>query len=202
MTKTIAFFAALLLLSMSYAGYVGAAVPASAHADLVSTDPVDGAVLQSAPESITLSFNSKILEGMAELAVTNSVGELVTGIIAESAQTTTTALWPVDLPGDTYKVAYRIVSEDGHPIIGSFSFSYPTSESNPASESAPDSPNAEPQVSAMQTPSEEPAPVVPVSTESSTESPSDSGSMLVWILGFLALALVVAGYFIWRKRST
>jgi hypothetical protein len=54
----------------------------------------------------------------------------------------------------------------------------------------------------MQTPSEEPAPVVPVSTESSTESPSDSGSMLVWVLGFLALALVVAGYFIWRKRST
>ena len=199
MTKTIAFFTALFLLST---GYVGAALPAFAHADLVSTDPVDGADLQSAPESITLSFNSKILEGLAELAVTNSVGELVTGVVAESAQTTATALWPVDLPGDTYKVAYRIVSEDGHPITGAFSFSYPASETNPASESAPDSPNAEPQVSAMQTPSEEPAPVVPVSTESSTESPSDSGSMLVWALGFIALALVVAGYFIWRKRST
>ncbi len=198
MTKTIAFFAALFLLSTSYAGYVGAAVPASAHADLVSTDPVDGAVLQSAPESITLSFNSKILEGMAELAVTNSIGELVTGIIAESAQTTTTALWPVDLPGDTYKVAYRIVSEDGHPITGAFSFSYPVSQTSTPSESA----SVEPEVSATQTPSEESAPAVPVSTESSNESPSESGSMLVWVLGFLALALVVAGYFIWRKRST
>ena len=195
MTKTIAFFAALFLLSTSF---VVAAVPASAHADLVSTDPADGAVLQSAPESITLNFNSKILEGLAELAVTNSVGELVTGIVAESAQTTTTALWPADLPGDTYKVAYRIVSEDGHPITGACSFSYPASQTSAPSESA----SVEPEVSTTQTPSEESAPAVPVSTESSSESPSESGSMLVWVLGFLALALVVAGYFIWRKRST
>lgn len=195
MNKTIAFFAALFLMSTSF---IGAAVPASAHADLVSTDPADGAVLQGAPESITLNFNSKILEGLAELAVTNSVGELVTGIVAESAQTTTTALWPVDLPGDTYKVAYRIVSEDGHPITGAFSFSYPALETTAPSESA----SADPQVTAMQTPSAESAPAIPVSSESSTESPSESGSMLVWVLGFLALALVVAGYFIWRKRST
>jgi methionine-rich copper-binding protein CopC len=194
-TKTIAFFAALLLLSTSF---ISGAVPASAHADLVSTDPVDGAVLQSAPESITLSFNSKILDDMAELAVTNSVGELVTGIIAESAQTTATALWPVDLPGDTYKVAYRIVSEDGHPITGSFSFSYPASETTSPSDSVADSTAAEPQVSETQSPSEESTAAVPVSAE----SPSESGSVLVWVLGFLALALVVAGYFIWRKRST
>jgi methionine-rich copper-binding protein CopC len=193
-----AFFAALFLLSTSFAGYVGGAVPASAHADLVSTDPVDGAVLEIAPTSITLSFNSKILEGLAELAVTNSDGELVTGVIAESAQTTATAQWPVDLPGDSYKVAYRIVSEDGHPITGSFSFSYPTSQTASPSESAPDSTTAEPQVSTMQTPSQESASAVPLSTE----SPSESGSMLVWVLGFVALALVVAGYFIWRKRST
>ena len=195
MTKTIAFFAALFLLSTSF---VVAAVPASAHADLVSTDPADGAVLQSAPESITLNFNSKILEGLAELAVTNSVGELVTGIVAESAQTTTTALWPADLPGDTYKVAYRIVSEDGHPITGAFSFSYPASQTSAPSESA----SVEPEVNTTQTPPAESTPAVSVSTESSTESPSESGSMLVWVLGFLALALVVAGYFIWRKRST
>jgi len=200
--KTIAFFAALFLLFASYAGYVGVGVPASAHADLVSTDPVDGSVLQSAPESITLSFNSQILDGMAELAVTNSAGVLVTGVIAESAQTTATALWPVDLPGDSYKIAYRIVSEDGHPITGSFSFNYPTAEtaspSESPSESAPDLTTAEPEVSTMQTPSQESAPAVPTSAE----SPSESGSMLVWVLGFLALALVVAGYFIWRKRST
>ena len=191
MTKIIAALASFFLFST---GLIGGVLPASAHADLVSTNPVDGSVLESAPESITLSFNSKILESMAELAVSNSSGELVGGIVAESAQTTATALWPADLPGDTYKVAYRIVSEDGHPITGSFSFSYPDS----VSESITESEVAEPQVSTMETPSVEST----SSTSGSTDSGSDSGSMLVWVLGFLALALVVAGYFIWRKRST
>jgi methionine-rich copper-binding protein CopC len=182
-----AILASLFLLST---GLIGSAVPASAHADLVNTDPVDGSVLESAPESITLSFNSKVLESMAELAVSNSSGELVGGIVTESVQTTVTALWPADLPGDTYQVAYRIVSEDGHPITGSFSFSYPDSVS--------ESEVAEPQVSTMETPEVE----TPAVETPSAESDSDSGSMLVWVLGFLAVALVVAGYFIWRKRST
>jgi len=172
-TKPIAFIAGLFLLATSF---IGAAVPASAHADLVSTDPVDGSVVESAPESITLNFNSAILDSTAELAVSNSAGELVTGVVTESAQTSVTAAWPAGLPGDTYKVAYRVVSEDGHPITGSFSFSYPASVSESVSESAP---------------------AVPASAE----SPSESGSTLIWVLGFLALALVVAGFFLWRKRS-
>lgn len=185
MTKTIAFIASLFLLSASL---IAGAVPASAHADLVSTDPVDGAVLESAPESLTLTFNSTILSGMAELAVTNSAEKLVDGILVESAQTTVTALWPVSLPGDTYKVAYRIVSEDGHPITGTFSFSYPglqtTSTTGSGSESVLTAATAEPEVSSTQT------------------SPSESGSVLPWVIGFIAVALATAGYFIWRKRST
>lgn len=193
MTKTIAFIASLFLLSASL---IAGVVPASAHADLVSTDPVDGAVLEAAPESITLTFNSTILSGMAELAVTNSAQELVDGILVESAQTTATALWPASLPGDTYRVAYRIVSEDGHPITGTFSFSYPASE--PTSPSEPTI--AEPQVSAAPTPAEESAPVVPVSAE----SPSESGSVLPWVVGLIAVAVAVAAtaYFVWKKRST
>lgn len=195
MTKTIAFITALFLLCTSF---IGAAGPASAHADLVSSDPVDGSVVESAPESITLNFNSAILDSTAELAVSNSAGELVNGIVTESVQTSATAVWPADLPGDTYTVAYRVVSEDGHPITGSFSFSYPAAETTSDSESAGASEVVEPQASAAQTPAEESATAVPASAE----SPSESGSTLIWVLGFLALALVVAGYFIWRKRST
>ena len=51
----------------------------------------------------------------------------------------------------------------------------------------------------MDDPISEPETAVPRVTE---EPASDSESMLVWVLGFVALALVVAGYFIWRKRST
>jgi len=184
MTKIIAVLAALFLFS---AGYVGGALPASAHADLVGTNPVDESVLESAPESITLSFNSKLLNSMTELAVTNSSGELIPGIVADSIQTTASALWPADLPGDTYTVAYRIVSEDGHPITGSFSFSYPDSVSDP-------------QVSPIETPAVE-TPTVEPTPPASADSESESGAMLGWVLGFIALALIVVGYFIWRKRS-
>ncbi len=180
MTRAIAFFAGLLLLTTSV---IGGAVPAFAHAELVGTDPIDGAVLESAPESLTLSFNSSLLDGMAEIAVSHSTGETVSGFVVESTGTRVTAAWRADLPGDTYTVAYRIVSQDGHPVTGSLSFSYP----DLATASAPAV--AAPGVTTMATPSSAPA-------------SSDSGSTLVWALGFLALALVVSGFFIWRKRST
>lgn len=189
-TRIIAVLAALFLFST---GYVGGALPASAHADLVGTNPVDGSVLESAPESITLSFNSNLLKSMAELAVSNSTGELIPGIVAESVQATASALWPADLPGDTYTVAFRIVSEDGHPVTGSFSFSYPDSVTDP-------------QVTVMESLSPENSAVEPTSTssgsaESESGSESKSGAMLSWVLGVIALALIVVGYFIWRKRS-
>lgn len=180
MTRAVAFFAGLLLLTTSV---IGGKVPAFAHAELVSADPVDGAVLESAPESLTLSFNSSLLDGMAEIVVSNSAGEIVSGFVVESTGTRATAIWRADLPGDTYTVAYRIVSQDGHPVTGSLSFSYP----DPTTASA--SAVAAPDVTTMVTPSAAPA-------------SSDSGPTLVWMLGFFALALVVAGYFIWRKRST
>ena len=195
MTKSIAFLASLFLASVSF---LGGALPASAHADLVGTDPVDGAVLEAAPKLLTLTFGEQLLEGTVEIAVTNSAGELVTGIVPESAQTTATALWPAGLPAGEYKVAYRVVSEDGHPVTGTFSFSYLDSASASATETASASASAEPEVTAMESSSAQPIPAAPASNDSA----ADSGSLVVWVLGFLAVALVVAGYFIWRKRST
>jgi methionine-rich copper-binding protein CopC len=194
MTKLTAILSGFLLISLAL---FSGAVPASAHADLVSTTPVDGAVLESAPQSLTLSFNSTLLEAMVELAVSNSDGELVSGVLVESVGTDAIAQWPAGLPGDAYEVAYRIVSQDGHPVTGSLRFSYPSPETVTA-EPTPDT-TAEPEVTTMDDPISEPETAVPLVTE---ESASDSESMLVWVLGFVALALVVAGYFIWRKRST
>ena len=194
MTKLTGFFSGFLLISLAL---FGGAVPASAHADLVSTTPVDGAVLESAPRTLTLSFSSTLLEGMVEVAVSNFAGELVSGVLVDSVGTDAVVQWPADLPGDTYKVAYRIVSQDGHPVTGSLRFSYPNPETVTA-EPTPDT-TAEPEVTTMDDPISEPETAVPRVTE---EPASDSESMLVWVLGFVALALVVAGYFIWRKRST
>ena len=192
MSTVTAVLSGFLLISLSV---FGGAVSASAHADVVGTTPIDGAVLDSAPQSLTLSFNSTLLDGMVEVAVSNSAGELVSGIVAESVGTDAIVLWPVDLPGDTYQVSYRIVSQDGHPVTGSLRFSYP----DPEAETAEPELTAEPEPAAMGDPIVEPETAAPrVAEKSSSGSESD----LVWVLSFLALALVVAGYFIWRKRST
>jgi hypothetical protein len=193
----VSFLVGLLLVSVSF---IGGAIPASAHADLTGTSPVDGAVLESEPESLTLSFNSRILDGMAEIAVTNSLDELVTGVVAESASTTVTALWPADLPGDTYVVAYRIVSEDGHPITGTFSFSYPDSQTVMAESDVTtvDIPTVEPDQTALEQSVAESA----NNASTFSDSPSATRSLLVWALGFLALVAVAAGLFRWRRRST
>ena len=197
MSKVVSILVGLLLISVSF---ISGAIPASAHADLTGTSPVDGAVLESEPESLTLSFNSRILDGMAEIAVTNSLDELVTGVVAESASTTVTALWPADLPGDTYVVAYRIVSEDGHPITGTFSFSYPDSQTVTAESDVTtvDIPTVEPDQTALEQSIAESA----NNASTSSDSPSATRSLLVWALGFLALVAVAAGLFRWRRRST
>ena len=191
MSTVTAVLSGFLLISLSV---FGGAVSASAHADVVRTTPVDGAVLDSAPQSLTLSFNSTLLDGMVEVAVSNSDGELVSGIVAESVGTDAIVLWPVDLPGDTYQVSYRIVSQDGHPVTGSLRFSYP----NPEAETA------EPEITTIDDPTAEPETMEPetAAPRVTKEPPSGSESDLMWVLGFLALALVVTGYFIWRKRST
>ena len=206
MNKAFAVLASFFLVGVAF---MVSAQPASSHADLVSTNPVDGAALGSAPESLVLSFNSLVLDGMAEVAVSDSAGEFVTGVVAETAETEVVVSWPGDLPGDTYNVAYRIVSEDGHPVTGSFTFSYPETSMPLTTETAAE----EPIISAEPTPGEtsnvEVASEVAVdsNSESSSEpssessSGSESGSLIVWVVGFLALAGVVASYFIWRKRS-
>lgn len=186
MPTVTAILSSILLISLSVCG---GAVSASAHTDVVETTPVDGAVLESAPQSLTLSFNSTLLDGMVEVAASNSDRELVSGVVAESVGTEVIVQWPADLPGDTYKVSYRIVSQDGHPVTGSLRFSYPN----------PETVIAEPEFTTMDDPTAEPETAAP---RVAKESPSGPESDLMWVLGFLAIALVVTGYFIWRKRST
>ena len=194
MKKAFAFLASFFLVSVAF---MGSAQLASAHADLVSTSPVDGAALDAAPESLVLSFNSLVLDGMAEVAVSDSAGELVTGVVAETAETEVVVSWPRDLPGDTYNVAYRIVSEDGHPVTGSFTFSYPETSMPLTAETAAEEPTISTEPTPDQTSDVEVASEVTVDASSGSES----GSTIVWVVGFLVLAGVVASYFIWRKRS-
>jgi hypothetical protein len=117
-------------------GAAGTAAPASAHAALQSSSPVEGAVLTTPPGEVRLAFNQRPASSPLEVAVT------LDGRIVESGPARTdgtTVVTPVSLPGPgAYTVAYRVVARDGHPVQGAVRFrvagsATPTPSANPSS---------------------------------------------------------------------
>ncbi len=116
----------LLLLLVLLAGWVGLGVvtagPAAAHAELVSTDPGEGARLDEVPAQVTLRFTEGVSLGAGYARVLGEDGERVdTGAASVDGGTVTVPL-RADLPEASYVVTYRIVSADSHPISGAFAF--------------------------------------------------------------------------------
>lgn len=94
--------------------------PASAHAALVGSDPADGATVATVPESVSLDFNEPI--GTTDVAVTAPDGSQVDVSGVEAMDRTVTARVADTSQRGTYTVAYRVVSVDGHPVAGTFTF--------------------------------------------------------------------------------
>jgi copper transport protein len=135
--------ALLVVLAAVVAVVIGGAGPASAHATLVATDPAEGAVLAEAPERVTFTFNETVLGVPTGVRVFDARGREV----ASTASVSGSELH-VDLDeevGDgTLVVVWRLVSEDGHPIGGSLTFSVgapsATVEKPPVGDVDPDAP--------------------------------------------------------------
>ncbi len=104
-------------------GLVGGwATSASAHSKLVGSIPASGMGVDQPPTTIVLQFNEPIQEKYDLLAVTGPNSEnLVNGDAKISGATLTQ---PVNKPSaiGAYRVAYRVISSDGHPVTGEFSF--------------------------------------------------------------------------------
>jgi methionine-rich copper-binding protein CopC len=92
---------------------------ASAHADFVSSDPADGAILSTPPAQMTLTFSEDLLSGANTVAITDKTGAVIVSEAVEPQGPTVVVPWPAAADGGTYRVAYRVVSADGHPISGS-----------------------------------------------------------------------------------
>ena len=96
------------------------ASPASAHDEHVGTEfelADDGSI-----ESVVLSFSAVILDVGTEIQLTGPDGADATdGEPVQAGRDVTQALQP-DLAEGIYDVVWRVVSSDGHPIDGAFSF--------------------------------------------------------------------------------
>ncbi|MFD7704781.1 copper resistance CopC/CopD family protein [Streptomyces caelestis] len=113
----------LLLLAVTGALLAGAA-PASAHAALTGSDPGQGAVVDTAPTQVSLTFSEQIAVSDDAVRVLDPKGERVDkGAPANPSGTTYTVRLLSGLPDGTYTVAYQVVSADSHPVAGAFTFS-------------------------------------------------------------------------------
>jgi copper transport protein len=106
-------------------GVLTTAVPASAHATLVSSNPADGAVLARAPARVSVTFDEAVGVSTDSLRVFTPDGQRAdTGAAAHGSrpQEITVALLP-GLGRGTYTVGWHVISADSHPVQGAFTFS-------------------------------------------------------------------------------
>ncbi len=112
--------ATILVLLVAWAG------PASAHAQLESSDPAPQSVLLLAPTEVVLHFGEPVTVDAGSIRVLSSDSRRVdsggTHHLAGDSHGIATSL-PAGLPRGTYVVAWRVISADSHPVHGAFVFS-------------------------------------------------------------------------------
>lgn len=101
-----------------FAVMFGAATPALAHDQLLSTEVVMGA--DGKPEAVQLSFNNNLIELGAEFVIADSAGTSVADGTPEISGMDVRQAFQADLAPGVYDVAWHVVSSDGHPIEGVF----------------------------------------------------------------------------------
>ncbi|KGN40815.1 copper resistance CopC family protein [Knoellia aerolata] len=183
-----------LLLITAWVGLGVAALPARAHSRLLLSSPADGATVPASPGELVLTFNEDINPEFVTVRVTDGEGGAV--VDADATVTGPTVTVPVAQPiaAGSYKITYRVVSADSHPISGSTAF---TIAGDPqASPSAAPSPSAEPPSrSASATPSTPQASPSPSAVAADERGTSGGTPLVVWVVGFGVLAAAVAATF-------
>ncbi|MFC9245216.1 copper resistance protein CopC [Streptomyces sp. NPDC057136] len=126
--RPLAAFALLATLTGLLFGLVLAgASPASAHAALTGSDPQAGAVVDTAPEDVTLTFSEQIAIGDDSIRVLDPDGRRADDGAPREVGSGGAVQYGVrllaGLPDGTYTVAWQAVSADSHPVSGAFTFS-------------------------------------------------------------------------------
>ncbi len=158
---------------------------ANAHSKLVSTSPSDGAVLTTAPPEVVLTFDENLLQGANTISINDDLGNVIATTPVEPDGPTIRTPWPADLPAGRYQVAYRIVSGDGHPVIGAFAFELATTASTAL---------------ATELPTTTPADPSPAASEGLTTRGTPDGPSRWWLLVLFGCAAVVAAATVVRRR--
>lgn len=108
--------AALLLLLVS-------APPALSHAALRGSTPAAGASLAQPPDEIRLQFSEPVATDLSRVEVRDGLGRVVNPDLGvEADEVTLRADLPGGGPDGVWSVEYRVLSVDGHLVVGGHTF--------------------------------------------------------------------------------
>lgn len=113
---------AVALLALLVAVSFPLATPAVAHSVLISSSPDSGSTLDAPPMNVSLVFNEEIGQTGLQVVAQGPGGSVPLGEATVEGNTVA-APWPQDAGGGDFRVSYRVVSADGHPIDGTIAFS-------------------------------------------------------------------------------
>ena len=107
--------------------FAALAAPASAfaHAALLRTSPQASVTVNHPPKQVAMTFSEAVEPRFATVSVTDPQANQVTsGHPARSEADPDTLVTPLkpDLPQGWYLVYWRVISADGHPVKGAFTF--------------------------------------------------------------------------------
>lgn len=177
----------LTAIALAVSGVFPAQV-AFAHAELETSNPEANSVIGAAPEVISLTFGENLMvldgevaanqvqvEDTMKVRVDNGDYQVNGGVLTVSLK--------AGLPDDTYRVTYRVVSEDGHPIEGVFEF-----EVSAAAQSG----EATPMVISE-------APEATLYDVTAEEAPADNSATIGWSVAIGAVVVGAAMFFLFRR---
>ena len=169
-------FARCLLILATAAFLMIPAAAAQAHDVLEATDPANGSTVRTVPAKIGLTFDHTPIAIGSVVRVEDAAGTDQSDGPVTIVDNHVTQAVKTDAPEGKYTVIWRVVSSDGHPIEGTFTFTADAA-------STPD----------MAT--QAPAPAAPdAGTGLQTELITAAAATAILVVGF-----VVAGIFIKRR---
>lgn len=189
-----------------------APAPAHAHDSLISSDPADGATLETTPEQITLTYSAEVLEVSPVVQISAGESGEPVELTPVIDGPTVTAEIPEPLAAGTHTVQWRVVSSDGHPIEGSFTFTVetgpeptedqPTETADTATGEAAGTGEATASASESATASAAPETPAPETGSAGTgqEEGADTLPLLLGVVGVAVLGVALAAFFALRRR--
>lgn len=189
-------------------GLLAGAAPAQAHDALVSTSPANGETITASPGKVSITLSQAPdtnLPGSNVITVTAADGHVVSSGDLRADGATLAIDAAIDHEGE-HIVEWRAVSADGHPIEGTFSFTYDPGAGSHAGETTTAGGATEPAVTSAAPASAAPTSAPPAEAAQAAEAAAATSGQdnRGWFIGIGAvlLILVAAGaYFIGRRAK-